>query len=102
MSKAGDKLIAAALEAQAIARGETKAAGMFVPADVDVKAIRKKIGATQEEFAAEFCFSLTQVRDWEQGRSRPLGSSRAYLLIIQEAPDMVRNLLLSMKAAKAA
>lgn len=102
MSKAGEKLIAAALEARAIARGEAEPAGLFVPADVDVRAIRKKVGATQEEFAAEFCFSITQVRDWEQGRSRPLGSSRAYLLIIQEAPEMVRQLLLNMKKAKAA
>lgn len=102
MSKAGNKLIAAALEAENIAKGNAEPASIFVPADVDVKAIRRALGSTQEEFAAEFCFSLTQVRDWEQGRSRPLGSSRAYLLIIQRAPDMVRDLLLNMKRAEAA
>lgn len=106
MTKAGSRLIGAAKEAGAIARGELEPASIFVPADVDVKKIRRDIGLSQESFAAEFCFSVTQVRDWEQGRSRPLDAARAYLMMIEVAPDAVRQLMRQVKekanAAKAA
>lgn len=97
MSKAGKRLIAAAQEAKAIAEGKKEPAGLFVPADVDVRQIRKNLGASQEDFAAEFCFTVTQVRDWEQGRSRPLGATRAYLMMIEVAPNEVRRLLSAVK-----
>lgn len=100
MSKIGERLIAAAKEAQAIAKGHVEARNVFVPADVDVKAIRRKLAMSQDDFAAEFCFSINQVRDWEQGRSRPLGGVRAYLMMIKEEPDLVRSLLLKMKKTK--
>ena len=97
MSKSGKRLINAAREARQIARGEAEPAGLFVPADVDVKKIRRGLGLSQERFAAEFCFSVTQVRDWEQGRARPLDVARAYLMMIEVAPDTVRSLLSQIK-----
>lgn len=93
MTKAGDRLIAAAKEARAIARGEKEPAGLFVPADIDVRAIRRGVDLSQEDFAAEFGFSLSQIRDWEQHRTRPLGAARAYLLLIQRDPETIRLLL---------
>ena len=93
MTKSGKRLIQAAKEAAAIARGERKAAHVWVPADVDVRAIRHKLELAQDEFASEFGFSTNQIRDWEQGRSRPLGAMRAYLLIIERDPDAIRRLL---------
>ena len=102
MTKAGKRLIGAAKEARAIARGEIEPAGIFVPADVDVKKIRRGIGLSQEGFAAEFCFSVTQVKDWEQGRSRPLDAARAYLMMIEVAPDAVRKLMQQVKDKTAA
>ena len=41
MTKAGERLIAAANEAKAIAEGQKEAASLFVPAGVDVRAIRR-------------------------------------------------------------
>jgi putative transcriptional regulator len=100
MSKAGKRLIAAAKEAAAIARGEKAPARRHVPARIDVRAIRLGLKLSQEEFAAQFGFSLNQIRDWEQERSRPLGGVRAYLTIIASAPERVRQLLTdSNKAA---
>jgi putative transcriptional regulator len=93
MSKAGKRLLEAAREMRAIARGEAKAAHMHVPADVDVRAIRRSLGLSQDAFASEFSFSITQIRDWEQGRSRPLDANRAYLLLIDMHPDIVRKML---------
>jgi putative transcriptional regulator len=57
---------------------------------------------TQEAFAASFGFSPTQIRDWEQGRSRPLGGVRAYLMIIDQSPEAVRAMLLKAQGVKAA
>jgi putative transcriptional regulator len=93
MGKAGKRLVVAAEEALAIARGEKKPARLHVPADIDVKAIRQKTQMPQEDFAYTFGFTPNQIKDWEQGRSRPLGGVRAYLMIIDRDPTMVRDLL---------
>jgi len=48
---------------------------------------------SQDEFAAAFCFTINQIRDWEQRRTRPLGGLRAYLMLIQSDPEAVSKLL---------
>lgn len=89
----GKRLIKAAEEARAIARGETEPAGIFVPHDVDVKAIRTGLKMTQEKFANTFGFPLGTLRDWEQGRGRPDTSARAYLTVIARKPKTVQHAL---------
>jgi putative transcriptional regulator len=93
MSKSGKRLIAAAREAVAIARGEKKPARIHVPPEIDVRAIRLKLEFSQGDFAAEFGFTTNQIKDWEQGRSRPLGGNRTYLMIIKRDPKTVIALL---------
>ncbi len=100
MSKAGERLIGAAREAVAIARGDAEPAGFHLPADISVRAIRAKVGLSQQDFATEFGFTVDQIKQWEQGRSRPIGGVRAYLMIIDTDPDGVRRLL--AETAKAA
>lgn len=89
-------------EALDIARGVSKPAKLFIPAEIDVRAIRNKLGLSQEDFAAWFGFTLHQIRQWEQGRSRPLGGVRAYLLIIDRDPEGVRTLLRQATPSKKA
>lgn len=84
--KAFDKIAAGLNEALAIARGEAKPFKLHVPAEIDIKAIRRELKLSQDEFASAFGFTLSQIRDWEQGRHRPLHSHRAYLLLIQSDP----------------
>jgi putative transcriptional regulator len=64
-----------------------------VPERIDVRAIRTKLGMTQAEFAACFGFSVNTLRHWEQGKRQPEGPTRAYLLVIDRAPDAVRSAL---------
>ncbi len=97
MSKAGKRLLEAAREMRSIARGETKPAHIHVPPDVDVRAIRRGLGMSQDTFATEFAFSINQIRDWEQNRSRPLDSNRAYLMLIQRHPAEVRKMLADVR-----
>jgi putative transcriptional regulator len=96
MNKTVAKSIRRGLEqALAFARGEadTRAYRVHVPKQIDVRAIRSKLGMTQEEFARQFGFSINTLRHWEQGKRRPEGPARAYLLVIQRAPKTVQKAL---------
>jgi putative transcriptional regulator len=62
-----------------------------VPASVDVAAIRRRLGMSQEEFAACFALSVATVRNWEQNRSVPDDASRAFLAVIAHAPDIAEE-----------
>jgi putative transcriptional regulator len=93
MTKSGKRLLEAAREAVAIARGEKKPAHLHIPPEIDVRGIRLKLELSQDDFAAEFGFTTNQIKDWEQGRSRPLGGVRAYLMIIQRDPETVSKIL---------
>jgi putative transcriptional regulator len=75
-------------EAVAYARGEADkdAYRVHVPERIEVRAIRTKLGMTQEEFAARFGFSVNTLRHWEQGKRRPEGPTRADLLVIDRLP----------------
>ena len=60
---------------------------------VDVKAIRAKLGMSQEEFANAFGLNLAALRDWEQQRRMPRGPARTLLKIIDREPIAVRRAL---------
>ena len=88
MSKAVFDQISEGLnEALSVARDEAMPYKLHVPAELDVKAIRTKTGMTQKDFASAFGFGLDQVKQWEQGRVRPVQALRAYLLLIDDDPD---------------
>lgn len=91
--KAFDKIAEGLTEAIAVARGEASPAKLHVPPEIDVRALRRRLNMTQEEFARQFGFSLNQIRDWEQRRNRPLGVARTYLMLIGSAPENVMRLL---------
>jgi putative transcriptional regulator len=96
MSKRAFETIRAGAEgALAIGRGEADPATyrVHVPAEVDVRAIRRKLGMSQAQFAASFGFGLDAVQNWEQGRRRPEGAARALLKVIEHEPDAVRRAL---------
>lgn len=100
--KAFDKIAEGLTEALAIARGEAKPARLHIPSEIDVRAIRRRTGLSQDDFATAFGFTINQIRDWEQGRARPLGGVRAYLLIIERDARRVLELLQKPRRKKAA
>ena len=51
--------------------------------------MRRAYGLTQEEFAARFAIPLGTLRDWEQGRTEPDATAKAYLKVIAADPDVV-------------
>jgi putative transcriptional regulator len=58
-----------------------------------VRALRKKLNLTQEEFAARFHLPLGTVRDWEQGAHRPDKAAQVLLTVIAKDPDAVARAL---------
>lgn len=100
--KAFDKIAEGLREALSIARGETKPSKLHIPPEIKVQAIRSKLRLSQDDFAAAFGFTVNQIKDWEQGRSRPLGGVRAYLMLIDRDPQTVIKLLRSLRMTKKA
>jgi putative transcriptional regulator len=95
MSKIADSIRRGLEEAVNYAKSEadTKGYRVHVPDTVDVKAIRAKLGMTQEEFSGRFGFNINTLRHWEQGMRQPEGPARAYLLVIDRAPKAVQKAL---------
>lgn len=84
--KVFDQIAEGLQEALAVARGDAEPYKLHVPAEIDVKAIRAKTGLSQKDFASTFGFGFDQLKQWEQGRSRPVQGLRAYLLLIDDQP----------------
>lgn len=59
----------------------------------DVKAIRGRLGLSQEQFAARFGFSVETLRNYEQGHRRPTGPASVLLRVIANEPDAVTRAL---------
>jgi len=93
MSKSGESILKGARQALDYARGARDGFVAHVPREVDVAAIRRRLGFSQAEFASRFGFKLDAVQNWEQGRRRPDGAARAFLRVIEREPDAVQRAL---------
>ncbi len=92
----GGRILEGLREAIAHANGEparVRIREVHVPSNIDVRAIREKLGLSQEEFCLRFGFSLGTVRHWEQGRRYPDGSARVLLTVIDRKPEAVKEAL---------
>jgi putative transcriptional regulator len=67
------------------------------PETADVRAVRNKLGLTQEQFALRYGLDLDAVRNWEHGRRRPDTAARSYLRVIERDPRLVEEALLMAK-----
>jgi len=88
-----DKIKAGLEDAVAISEGDAKRGTAHIPAEIDVRAIRKALRLKQSEFASRYGFGLARLRDWEQNRSRPDSAARAYLLVIEREHEAVERAL---------
>jgi putative transcriptional regulator len=63
------------------------------PEAIDVKAVRERLGLTQEEFAVRFGLGLDTVQNWESNRRQPDKAARSYLTAIARIPDRIEEAL---------
>ena len=74
---------------------EVLGAGRRVSAEdvEDVRALRSRLGLSQEAFAARFGFSVDAIRQYESRRRIPRGPVRTLLRVIAREPDAVTRAL---------
>ena len=92
---AGSRIVASLQEAVDWVEGKSvpvRITKVHVPV-TDVRAVRKRLGLSQAEFAAKFGFPAATVRNWEQGRTRPDGPARVLLAVIEIHPEAVEDAL---------
>ncbi len=89
-------------EVEAFLAGEQEGFKAHVPQEVDVKAIRNRLGMTQARFSDTFGFSLDAIKHWEGGRRTPEASARTLLTVIDKNPAAVLTALNPAAVAAAA
>ena len=80
-------------EAITHAKGDERGVHVHRPRVVDVRAVRAKVGMTQEQFAARFGFSTATLRHWERGDRTPRGPALVLLNVIEHNPNAVIDAL---------
>ncbi|MBI2908658.1 MAG: helix-turn-helix domain-containing protein [Chloroflexi bacterium] len=93
MSQAFDEIQAGLLEAIAHASGEENQLVIHKAKPVDVRAIRKRAGLSQQQFCALFGLSLGTLRHWEQGDRAPEGPALVLLNVMDKNPRAVLDAL---------
>ncbi len=88
-----DSLLASVKEAIAIKNGMLRPAPVTRVAVPDVAALRKGLGLSQEEFAYRIQVSVGTLRNWEQQRRMPTGTSLALLRILEREPEAAMRAL---------
>ena len=84
MSKTFTSIKQGLREAIAHQKGGAKGVKTYTSSDVDVQALRQRIGLTQEQFAAKFGISLGTLRHWERGDRKPHGPALVLLRVIDK------------------
>jgi putative transcriptional regulator len=62
-------------------------------ANVDAKAVRKRLNLTQDEMAAALGTSPSGYKKWEQGSRQPSGAARTLLHVMAKEPEAVMRAL---------
>lgn len=57
--------------------------------EVDVRALRERLGLTQDQFALRYALDVDTVRNWESQRRHPDAAALAYLGVIASLPEQV-------------
>jgi putative transcriptional regulator len=87
------KLVESVKQMGAIMRGENIPHRRTVMTSVNVKALRERLGLTQNEFSGMIGVSIKTLQNWEQGRREPEGPAKALLRVVEREPQAVLNAL---------
>jgi len=84
-------------QARAIKAGKRKPSRVFSINPMtpqQIKEIRTKtFKVSQEKFALILCIEPATLKNWEQGRTRPVGPARALLQVASKKPEAVLEAL---------
>jgi putative transcriptional regulator len=83
------ELLKGGKQAGQLRRGERKPSRVATFRPEAVKAVRARLGQTQEQFALMIGVSVATLRNWEQGRRHPDGPALALLRVAARNPEAV-------------
>lgn len=89
MSNAFNEISAGLNDAISHVKGDKTKVVVHQMDSVDVKAIRKKTGMSQQQFCSTFGISLGALRHWEQGLRSPRGTAKVLLKVVEHNPDAI-------------
>jgi putative transcriptional regulator len=87
------KLVESVKQMGAIMRGENIPHRRTAVNTVDVKALRERLGLTQNQFSGMIGVSIKTLQNWEQGRREPEGPAKALLRVVEREPQAVLSAL---------
>lgn len=88
-----EKLVESVKQMGSIMRGEDIPHRRIVVTTVDAKALRERLGLTQNEFSGMIGVSIKTLQNWEQGRREPEGPAKALLRVVEKDPQAVLSAL---------
>src|SRR5206468_12974642 len=91
MNKFSKELIESLTEACEHAEGKPSRVRVHVVEVPDVRAIRRQLGRSQQEFARVYRIPLATLKSWEQGHRQPDAPAAAYLQVIAKHPHEARE-----------
>jgi putative transcriptional regulator len=91
-----DELVKSVKQAGEIRHGRRKPSRIHLHPEIEIAKLRKRLGASQSEFATMIQVSVATLRNWEQGRRAPQGPARALLSLVAALPTESRRLLSGM------
>lgn len=94
-----EELVASVRQAGRIRRGASRASRVTTFKPADVRAVRKKLRASQSDFALMIGVSVATLRNWEQGRRVPDGPALALLRVASKEPLAVAKALHGWRGA---
>jgi putative transcriptional regulator len=86
MNKFSKELIESLTEACEHAEGKPGGVRVHTVEVLDVRAIRRQLRMSQQEFARVYRIPLATLKNWEQGRRQPDAPATAYLQVIAKRP----------------
>lgn len=93
MSSAFASIMQGLTEAVEFSEGKSGRAVVHEVGPLDVKAIRARVGMSQNEFASAFGISVSTLRHWERGDRTPQGPALVLLNVVAREPAAVLRAL---------
>ena len=93
MNKFSHELVESLTEACEHAEGRETGVRITIVEVPDVRAIRKELRMSQQEFSRAYRIPLSTLKNWEQGRRQPDAPAAALLQAIAKRPRELREAL---------
>lgn len=80
--------------------GDAQGNALSIENSVSPQVIRRRVGMTQQQFAAAIRVPLATLRNWEQGRVLPDPAARSLLRIVAKSPQAALSALADKTASE--